>query len=86
MVSAVQPILLLLLACLLGVLLAYRLTVVGLALLSPVIAGPLWLVTGSLWLAILGFIIVQVGFFLPPFLSGDYPIFFSVPSAEDQMV
>lgn len=81
MVSDVQPAMMLLIVFLLGVLFAYRATVVGLALLMPVVFAALWFATGSLWLALIGFAACQVGYILPTLMAVSARYFFPVATA-----
>lgn len=83
MMLELQPAVLLV-SCLIGVLVACRATVVGLALLSPVLFGALWSLTGSVWIALCGAIALQVGFFLPTLITALSRYFFPVPSTGDQ--
>ncbi len=65
MLADVPTTLILLIAVLFGMLLSYRLTVFGIAILSPVIALATWGLTHGVATALVAAVVFQVGYFVP---------------------
>ena len=65
MLAVVPTTLILLIAGLFGMLLSYRVTVFGIAILSPLVALASWALFHGVATALVAVVIFQVGFFLP---------------------
>lgn len=85
MLSNLNMLTMLVMACLCGVLLSYRFTVFAVALASPVLGMLAFLATGSATLGALVFVSVQVGYLAPIFVAMVSRYFFPVASGRGRI-